>query len=138
MNAGKALAEFNGDASIILARLQTESARQIAADLGISHVSLYAWLLRNCPEEWRSLSTAVQLAKLHDAQSSLDDNQVVMDSTTVSRVRESARIAMWNMSKTSGIYADKQEAAGMNVQVIINRDEPAEVRVVANDDTHLT
>jgi hypothetical protein len=121
MNAGKPLAMLNGDATDILQRLQTESARTVAKDLGITHVSLYQWLLRNCPEDWQALSTAVQLSKLTDCQDDLDDTEKTMDSATISRVRESARIAMWQLSKTSKLYADKQDAnSGINIQVVIS------------------
>jgi len=133
MNAGKPLANLKGDATSILARLQSETAIQVAEDLGITTVSLYQWLLRNAPEEWQALSSAVQLDKLHTCQDTFDREDC--DSAMTSRVREKARIAMWQLSKTSKLYADKQESAGMNVQVIINRDEPAEVRVVSDSDT---
>lgn len=123
MNAGKPLATAKPED--ILLRLQTESAYSVAKSLGIAHVALYQWLLRNCPDDWQALSTAVQLAKLHDAQDSLDDKEVAMDSVTVSRVRESARIAMWNMSKTSKLYADKQDNQGLSVNIVIQREDVA-------------
>jgi hypothetical protein len=118
MNAGKALA--NANAEDILERLETESAYNIAKSLGINRNALYAWLLRNCPEQWQSLSTAVQLGKLSDAQERLDTDDS-LDSVGTSRIRESAKIAMWQLSKTSKLYADKQDAnSGINIQVVIS------------------
>lgn len=117
MNAGKALA--NAKADDILERLETESAYNIAKSLGINRNALYAWLLRNCPEQWQALSTAVQLGKLTDAQDKLDTDDT-LDSIGTSRVRESARIAMWQLSKTSKLYADKQDVNSGIIQVVIS------------------
>jgi len=135
MNAGKALANVDPDS--ILARLETETAVQIAKDLGINRNALYAWLLRNRPEQWQSLSTAVQLGKLDDSQSKLETDET-LDSVGASRAREVARIAMWQLSKTSKLYADKSENAGLAVNIVVQRDQPPEITVVSESDTRLT
>jgi len=126
MNAGKPLAALKGDASTILERLESESIAEIAASLKISQTALYAWLLQHCPEKWQAISSAIQLSKLTDCQNRFDDADC--DGLETARTREKAKIAMWQLSKTSKLYADKQDAnAGINIQVVIHRDEPAEV-----------
>ena len=120
MNANKVLANTSADE--ILTRLQTETAIQIANSLGINRNALYAWLLRNCPEQWQALSTAVQLGKVTDYQDRLDTDDT-LDGVGTSRIREAAKIAMWQLSKTSKMYADKQEInAGISITVNVNRD----------------
>jgi len=118
MNAGKPLVDAKPQD--ILHRLQTENARTVAKDLGISHVALYAWLLRNCPDDWQALSAAVQLGKITDAQDTLDDKTIDMDSVAISRTRESAKLASWQLERVSRIYAAKQEVnQGVSINVTI-------------------
>src|SRR3990167_1269771 len=70
---GKPLAALQGDAQPILDRLeQGESAVEIAASLGINRVSLYAWLIRHCPEQWQAIATARQLSRLDECEDTLD------------------------------------------------------------------
>ena len=121
MNNGKAL--YGKTPDQILTALQTQTAPELAKSLGIGHVALYQWLLRNCPEDWQSLSAAKQLSKIEDAQDRLDDMSVVLDGVTVSRIRESARIASWQLERVSKLYAAKQEInQGISITVNVNRD----------------
>lgn len=119
-NAGKPLAELGAEP--ILARLRCgEKARAIAAELGVSDVAMYAYLLRNAPTEWLELSAGRSLARLDKAADDLDTAE---DQLTVSRARESARLAQWDLERANRkLYGDnKQDASGgVTVQVIIDR-----------------
>lgn len=128
MNQGKPLANLESPQVILDRVLQGESVPEIAKDIGISHVSLYNYLMRHCPDEWMHASSARQLAKVADAQDKLDDHDGVLDErnkcldgATVSRVRESARIAMWQLERTARkMYGQKDDSQnGVNIQVVI-------------------
>lgn len=120
MNSGKPLATIGIEP--ILERLRAgESALSIAKDVGVHHTALYQYLLRNAPEEWLSLSAARSLVKLESAENALDDAELTPDGVSVSRVRESARLAMWNLERVARkMYGQKDESAnGVNIQVVI-------------------
>ena len=120
MNAGRPLAELQGDPSSILARLENESAPAIAKSLGISDVALYKWLIQHCPGEWQAIATARQLARLDECEASLDDTTT--DGVSVSRTREKAKLAQWHLERANRkLFGDsKQEGAG-KVQIVIQR-----------------
>lgn len=121
-NADKVLAKYEGDTTEILNRLRDgESVVKIAADLGIAHISLYAWLLRNSPEEWLAISAGKALARVETAEKDMDEAD---DTVKVSRARESHRMGAWSLERAARkLYGDnKADAGGMTVQVLIARD----------------
>lgn len=120
-NAGKPLASLESP-DLILQRLQDgESPMEIAQSLGVSDVALYKYLVRNCPDDWQAVSAARSLAKIEKAERELDSAELTPDSVSVSRSRESARLAMWNLERVARkMYGQRDESAnGVNIQVVI-------------------
>jgi hypothetical protein len=120
-NAGKSLAEFDGDTSQVLDRLRTgERAVDIAKDLGVSHVALYAWLLRHSPEEWKAISAGKALARVEQAECDMDAAE---DQVAVSKARESHRMGAWALERVArNLYGDNKAGdSGVVVQVIVDR-----------------
>lgn len=120
-NANRPLAQLESPQPILDRLEKGETAIQIAESLGISKVALYKYLLRQCPEEWTAMSAAMQLAKVDDAQAILDDPIQASDNVTVARVRESAKLATWQLERVARkMYGQKDESAnGVNIQVVI-------------------
>lgn len=118
-NRGKPLAALNGDTSTILARLDGgESVQQIATDLGISHVSMYRWLLLHAPEEWSAISASRSLMRLEQAEKDMDEAK---DQVSVSKARESHRMGAWTLERVaSRLYGAKPDG-GVTVNVVIDR-----------------
>ncbi len=134
-NAGKPLAMLDSP-QIILDRLSNgETAPQIAKDLGISHAALYQYLLRQCPDEWTALSAAKSLVKIEKAEMALDDAELTPDSVSVSRVRESARLAMWNLERVARkMYGQKDDSQnGVNIQVVISDSDDSKTVTIEHD-----
>jgi transposase-like protein len=120
-NAGKPLAALNGDASSILERFSAgESAASIAKSFGISDPALYSWLLRNCPDEWLATSAGRALQRLEKARSDLD---VADDKVVISRARESAKLAQWDLERANRkLFGDnKTENGGFTINVVLDR-----------------
>jgi hypothetical protein len=121
-NADKPLAKYGGNAEPILTRLrQGETAREIAADVGVSHQALYEFLLRNAPEDWRWISASNSLSRMEKAEQAVDD---APDQVAVSRARESHSMARWSLERVArGMYGDNKDAqSGVTIQVIVQRD----------------
>lgn len=121
-HADKVLAKYEGDTTEILNRLTDgESVVQVAADLGISHQSLYAWLLRNDPDKWMALSAGKALARVEKAEQDMDK---APDQLEVSRARESHKMGAWALERAARkLYGDnKAENQGVQIQVVIARD----------------
>lgn len=119
---GKPLAALAGDAEPILERLRNgESVRAMAAELGVSGSAFYAWLIRNAPDEFLAISAGRSLTRIEQAEEDLDSAE---DQLTVSKARESARLAQWTLERANRkLYGDnKQENTGVTVQVLIARD----------------
>lgn len=120
-NAGKPLAALDGNAEAILERLrQRESVKDIADSLGVSDVTVYGFLLRHAPDQWMEISAGKSLARIEKAADDLDTAE---DQLTVSRARESARLAQWDLERAARkLYGDnKSENTGVTVNVIIDR-----------------
>lgn len=118
-NADKPLAQLAGNAEPILSRLRNgEKIMEIATDIGVSDVALYGFLLRHAPTEWLELSAGRSLSRLDKAASDLD---TAADQITISRARESARLAQWDLERANRkLYGDnKADAGGVIVQVLI-------------------
>lgn len=130
-NANRPLAQLESPQPILDRLEQGETAVQIAESLGISKVALYKYLLRQCPEEWQAMSAAMQLAKVDDAQQCLDDPSVQHDNVTVARVRESAKLATWQLERVARkMYGQRDESQnGVNIQVVIAPYEPTGVTI---------
>lgn len=120
-NANRPLAQLESPQPILDRLEKGETAIQIAESLGISKVALYKYLLRQCPEEWTAMSAAMQLAKVDDAQAILDDPLQASDNVTVARVRESAKLATWQLERVARkMYGQRDESQnGVNIQVVI-------------------
>ena len=129
-NAGKPLAALNGDATSIIQRLADgESASQVAESIGVSTVALYGFLLRNAPEQWQELSAGKALHRLERARTDLDAAE---DMLTVSRSREVAKLAQWDLERANRkLYGDsKPDNSGLTIQVLIARDGETQTRVI--------
>lgn len=131
MNEGKPLATIG--AETILERLRAgEKPVAIAADLKVSHVALYQFLIRNAPEEWASLSASRSLTKIEEAEDELGDAKLSPDGVSVARSREKARLAQWNLERMAPrMYGDtKNQGNGVNIQVVIQRDGSADANII--------
>jgi hypothetical protein len=129
-NAGKPLAALNGDASSILERLRNgEGAANIAKDVGVSDVALYAFLLRNAPEQWQEISAGKALSRYEKAKSDLD---AASDQIGIGKARESGKFAQWDLERASRkLYGDnKQDQGGITVQVLIARDGETHTKII--------
>lgn len=121
-NADKVLAKYEGDTTEVLNRLKDgESVVKVAADLGVSHYAMYAWLLRNSPDEWMALSAGKALARVEKAEQDMD---AADDQLKVSKSRESHKMGAWALERAARkLYGDnKTENLGVTVQVVIARD----------------
>jgi hypothetical protein len=116
---GKPLAALNGDAQPILDRLEAgESSMEIAASIGISRISLYAWLVRHCPDQWQAICAARQLHRLDECEDTLDSPLPIakrvypdgsytesvdskVDNANVTRARDKARMAQWHLERAN-------------------------------------
>ncbi len=125
MNADKAL--FGANPQDLLDRLGAgETASQLAGKLGIGLPALYQWLLRNCPEQWASMSAGLALSRIDKAESTLDDETLgdspKRDSVIVSRARSQAAIAQWSLERVARkMYGDTKGNGEVNVTVVIDR-----------------
>lgn len=120
-NADRVLAQFNGDTSSILDRLKAgERAVDIAKDLGVSHVALYAFLLRHSPEEWKAISAGKALARIEQAEHDMDAAE---DQVAIAKARESHRMGAWAVERVArSIYGETKNGSGdITVQVLIQR-----------------
>lgn len=132
-NANRPLAQFNGDTSSVLERLRNgERPVDVAKDLGVSHVALYAFLLRNSPEEWKAISAGKALARIEQAEVDMD---AATDQTQISKARESHRMGAWAAERVArSIYGETKNGAGdITVQVLIQRDGEVQTNVVEGD-----
>lgn len=138
MNAGKPLAQLKGDATPILERLKSESAKEIAESLGITRIALYDWLLRTCPDKWQAMSAARNLDRISQAEDTFDSESA--SGLDVTRARESARLASWQLERVSRIYAAKQEInQGVQISVTIaNPLDAKQITVHEHDDQATT
>jgi hypothetical protein len=129
-NSGKPLAQYDGDTEVILKRLRAgESARAIALSLGVTHVSLYEWLIRHSPEEWKTISAGKALARIEQAESDMDSAENQVD---IAKARESHRMGAWAVERVArAMYGDnKAESGGITVQVLIARDGEVQTNVI--------
>jgi transposase-like protein len=147
MNSGKPLAELDGDTKPILDRLEAgESAVQIANSLGINRVSLYAWLIRHCPEQWQAVATARQLSRLDECEDILDSpiaTQIInkggteieivdpkLDGAIVTRARDKARMAQWHLERANKkLFGDNKGGNDNRVMVVVDREGAVQVAV---------
>lgn len=122
-HADKPLARFTGTPEVILSRLRNgENVTTVAAELEVSRTALYAWLLRNCAEEFMAISAGRSLSRIEQAETDLDAEE--SDQLKVTKARESARLAQWTLERASRrLFGDsKVESGGVTVQVLIVRD----------------
>lgn len=121
INAKRPLAQFAGDPTEVLYRLSAgESATSIAKAMGIHHSALYRWLLQYAPEQWQLHSAANQLVKIEECETAFDDPTA--DGITVARTREKAKLAQWQLERTSRkLYGDSKQDGnnGVNIQIVM-------------------
>lgn len=132
-HADKALAKYKGDTTEILDRLRNgERAADIAKDLGVSDVALYAFLLRNSPEEWKAVSAGKALARIEQAEVDMD---AATDQTQIAKARESHRMGAWTAERVArSIYGETKNGPGdITVQVLIQRDGEVQTNMVEGD-----
>lgn len=120
LNADKPLAALNGDATEILDRLrENETVQVIAVSLGITDQALYAFLLRNCPEQWAEISAGRALSRVQAAHEDLDQARDKLD---VAKAREKARQAEWMLERVARrMYGDSKAEGGVTVNVHVDR-----------------
>lgn len=131
-NADRVLAQFKGDTTVVLDRLRAgERPVDVAKDLGVSHVALYAFLLRNSPEEWKAISAGKALARIEQAEVDMD---AADDQVKIAKARESHRMGAWAAERVArSIYGETKNGTGdITVQVLIQRD--GEVKTVVEGD----
>lgn len=121
INASRPLARLKGDAQTILDRLSAgETAPAIAKELGIYHSSLYEWLLQHAPTEWQLHSAAKQLVRIEQCEDGFDTPG--LDGPTVARITQKAKLAQWQLERTSRkLYGDSKQDGnnGVNIQIVM-------------------
>lgn len=124
MNADKPLATV--DTQEILDKLLSgQSVQQIANDLNITRIALYAWMLRNCPGQWLETQAAKQLSKLDECESVFDaeySGDSRRDGIDISRTREKAKLAQWHLERANRkLFGDSKAEGAGKVQIVIQR-----------------
>lgn len=114
------LLALKGDASSILARIEAgETVKQIADSFGIAHQNLYAFLLRNAPDQWQALSAGRALARYEDAMDKLEQARDRLDLTKADKRIASSQ---WELERVARkIYGSSDPTQGVAVHVHIDR-----------------
>ncbi len=120
LNADKPLAALDGDATPILDRLRNdETAASVAQSFSVTTQALYAFLLRNCPEQWAEISAGRALTRVQAAHDDLDN---ATDKLDVAKAREKARQAEWMLERVARrMYGDSKAEGGVTVNVHVDR-----------------
>jgi transposase len=118
LNANKPLA--NVEPETILDRLYGgASVKEVAAEYGVSHAAMYAYLMRRCPEQWLAISTGKSLERLENAEAGMDEAD---DALKVSKARESHRMGAWTLERVArAFFGDTKNQAAVTVNVVIDR-----------------
>ncbi len=109
-----------------------ESLRQIAPDLGISHVRLRAILLGEVPDEYKAAQADALIERIAEADELLD-NAIVDDdegnldhqrsSVNIARAREIGKFARWDAERRlPKLFGQQQQAGATGVTISIARD----------------
>lgn len=109
-----------------------ESLRQIAPDLGISHVRLRAILLGDVPEEYRAAQADAMLERIAEADELLDQAIVVDEETgridqgassvNIARAREIGKFARFDAERRlPKLFGQQRQGEGqVTVNVIVD------------------
>jgi hypothetical protein len=125
------------DAKKTLARVQKgEGLRSIGKSLGLSHIGVRKWLLREVGAEYHEMQTDGLLTRVVEADKMLMDAR---DPVSIARAREIARFARMDLERRRpGLYGAKTQITGdLTVNVTIARGVTldADIQdVVAEDD----
>lgn len=149
MNEGRPLVQMeSAEPGIILDRLLSgESVQAIATSYGIHRTAVYAWLLRNCPEQWMETQTAKQLSKLDDCEQVFDtaySGDARKDGIDISRAREKTRLAQWHLERANRkLFGDTKAGLSLEnngiqtIQVVLAADSPLAQRLAQAGTGHV-
>lgn len=118
LNANKPLA--NVDPADVLDKLYGgASVKDVAAEYGVSHAAMYAYLMRACPEQWLAISTGKSLERLENAEADMDEAD---DQLQVSKARESHRMGAWTLERVArAFFGDLKNQTAVSISVVIDR-----------------
>lgn len=105
----------------VLARYESgQQFRQIAKDLGTTHVTLYKRVIAASEETWKELQVARALARKEEAE---EEMETAPDNLTLARARERLKAAQWDLERVCrriyGTDSPPQSGQG-TVQININ------------------
>lgn len=107
-------------ASTVLDRYeQGQSILRQAKNLKVSHVALYAHLLKHFPERWKEIASASALVDLEEATEEMRD---APDMLTLMRGRALSDLQRWKLERLLRRYfgQDTLPGSGQAVQININ------------------
>lgn len=89
------LSEVNPSA-VVERYIAGEKIKTMAQQYGVSDISLYAFLLRNVPDEWMAAQSARAFAKKERGEDGLEDAE---DPLEVAKARETLRAGQWDLER---------------------------------------
>ena len=93
-----------------------EQFREICKDHGVSHVTLYKYVIHHAEQQWKDLQVARALARKESAEEQLDDAK---DQLSVNQARERLKAAQWDLERVCRrIYV--QDAPPVQISINLN------------------
>lgn len=87
----------------------------LAVEQGCTTTTLYRWLIRECPEEWKAVQSAKAAKALEDAKEHLED---ATDSLEINRAEKQIKAAQWELERLHARIYGQQEQATASVVLI--------------------
>jgi hypothetical protein len=100
--------------------LDGESIQTLAAEHQTCHRTIYKWLLKECGPQYEEIVTDALIARIADADQSLD---MARDGVQIARAREMAKFARMDFERRRPkLYGPKQEVqVDHTVNITVNR-----------------
>ncbi len=128
INGDRPLAACLGDPSPILAKLMAgQTKNEIADELGVHRDTLNAWLLANCPDEWKAIHAGKSLSRIEAAEEALDDPDA--DKNKINRAAQSGRLAARALERAARSIYGEPEKNGPGITVNVNVDRSCDGQI---------
>ena len=122
MNAMKPLANLENPDEVINRLLDGESIADIAKSFGLHQTAVYAWLLRNYPDQWMEIKASSSLVKLDECEEILNkpvtEETFRVDGVETNRAAVKIRAHQWNLERANRkLFGDRPMEITVNTQV---------------------
>lgn len=87
----------------------------LAAELGCSTTTLYRWIIKECPEEWKAVQSAKAAKALEDGKERLEDAR---DNLEINRAEKQIRAAQWELERLHARLYGQQEQGSPSLVLI--------------------